>query len=148
MEDLNDIRDFIALHSPKYALEEMGKVFAVADSLQEFPYLGKIASQKFSPPVRQVLSGNYRIIYRIVETDIAEILSVTHGSRQRDLDKLILEPEIGYATADDNFCLLTPEEIVKVEEGLQAIKEGKIISHEEVRKKIDRWLSQLPKEEG
>lgn len=141
LDDLEDIRAFIQKDSPKNALEEMGRIFSLIDSLGEFPNLGKIASEKFTPPIRQLLSGNYRIIYRIVD-GVAEVLSITHGSRQMDLDKRLLEPEAHYG----NFIHeLTLEEETKVRKGLKDIEEGRIYTHEEIKQRMDGGLSR-PKE--
>lgn len=143
LDDLNDIKEFISNDSIQYAMDEMGRILTAADSLQEFPHLGKIASKKFTPPIRQIISGNYRIIYRIVEMGSVEILSITHGARQVDLDKLLLEPETHYENTSDS---LTPQEEAKVEKALNSIKAGPMMAHNEMKQKAEDWLKDLLKE--
>lgn len=144
LDDLTDIRNFIAGESTRHATDEVDRILATAESLQQFPHLGKIIGKKTTPPLRQILSGNYRIIYRNSEPDLVEILVITHGSRLMDLDKRLLDPEVVYGIQDVLTYVLSVEEEVKIEKGLRAIAEGKIHSHEEIQELAARWLKGNP----
>jgi len=50
--------------------------------------IGKIVEELNEPKVREILEGNYRIIYRIVSKNELHILLVHHGAR--DLSKRII----------------------------------------------------------
>ena len=51
------------------------------DGLKRFPMSGHTVPEYQDPIIRQVLEGNYRIIYRVGEEGI-EILAVIHAARQ------------------------------------------------------------------
>jgi len=50
--------------------------------------IGKIVEELNDPRVREIIEGNYRIIYRIVSKNELHILLVHHGAR--DLSKRII----------------------------------------------------------
>ena len=50
--------------------------------------IGKIVEELNDPKVREIIEGNYRIIYRIVSKNELHILLVHHGAR--DLFKRII----------------------------------------------------------
>jgi len=50
--------------------------------------IGKIVEELNDPKVREIIEGNYRIIYRIVSKNELHILLVHHGAR--DLSKRII----------------------------------------------------------
>lgn len=49
--------------------------------LEAFPYSGRLVPEIARPNLRELLVGNYRIVYRVDGDDVS-ILGVRHGSRR------------------------------------------------------------------
>lgn len=62
-------------------------VLAAVERLEAFPNIGRIVPELGDPAVREIILGNYRIIYR-VKPEFAEILTVYHGARLLDPTRL------------------------------------------------------------
>ena len=52
-----------------------------------FPRSGRIVPEVGDPAIREILLGNYRIVYRI-KSGAVEILAVHHGARLLDPSRL------------------------------------------------------------
>jgi plasmid stabilization system protein ParE len=63
------------------------RIFAEVETLADFPRRGRVVPEVERPNLRELLVGNYRVIYRIDE-DVIVILAVRHGRRLLDLDEL------------------------------------------------------------
>ncbi|MEO6050352.1 MAG: type II toxin-antitoxin system RelE/ParE family toxin [Pyrinomonadaceae bacterium] len=79
-DDLDAIADFIALDSSPYANLFVLNVITSIDRLEQFPMLGRVVPEYQNPQIRELLMGNYRIIYRLKE-DFVEILTTYQGAR-------------------------------------------------------------------
>ena len=86
-DDLEAITNFIAVDSLNFASLFALDVLASVERLLAFPRMGRVVSELHNPDVREIILGNYRIVYRI-KGDIAEILTVWHGARLLDPDRL------------------------------------------------------------
>ena len=82
-DDLEAITTFIAADSPHYASFFAMNVLATVERLQTFPYSGRIVPEFHAADIREIVLGNYRIVYRI-RSEIVEILTVWHGARLLD----------------------------------------------------------------
>ncbi|MGA2788810.1 MAG: type II toxin-antitoxin system RelE/ParE family toxin [Verrucomicrobiota bacterium] len=81
-EDLRNIAVFIARDNSAAALRLGDLIFQRVDSLQNFPELGRIVPERSQPTTREIVVGNYRIVYRVRhEQKTIEILRVWHGAR-------------------------------------------------------------------
>jgi toxin ParE1/3/4 len=81
-EDLRNIAVFIARDNSAAALRLGDLIFQRVDSLQNFPELGRIVPERSQPTIREIVVGNYRIVYRVRhEQKTVEILRVWHGAR-------------------------------------------------------------------
>jgi len=85
--DLEAIADFIAQDSPQYASLFVIDVFAAVERLVPFPESGRIVPEKDDPAIREIIFGNYRIVYRF-RKDVVEILTVHHGAKLLDPTRL------------------------------------------------------------
>jgi len=85
INDLGDIGDYIAENSEKYAKLTVKKLFERPDILKTFPQAGRIVPEKNDENVRELIEGNYRIIYEIVSADQINILTVYHSARDLTL---------------------------------------------------------------
>lgn len=82
-DDLESIAEYIAYDSPHYASLFAISVLDSVERLTLFPLLGRRVPETSDDSIRELLLGNYRIIYRN-SLDLVEILSVYHGSRLLD----------------------------------------------------------------
>jgi len=85
INDLGDIGDYIAENSEKYAKLTVKKLFERPEILKTFPQAGRIVPEKNEDNLRELIEGNYRIIYEIVSTDQINILTVYHSARDLKL---------------------------------------------------------------
>ena len=82
-DDLDAIAQFIAKDSPQYARLFVSDVFQAVERLSEFPQSGRIVPEFNDPVVREVILGNYRLVYRL-KAKLIEMLTVYHGARLLD----------------------------------------------------------------
>ena len=85
INDLGSIGDYIAENSEKYAKLTVKKIFERADILKTYPQSGRIVPEKNEENLRELIEGNYRIIYEIVSTEQINILTVYHSARNLKL---------------------------------------------------------------
>jgi len=85
-EDLESIAAFITQDSPHYAGLFVLNVIRRVELLKTFPRRGRVVPETNSEQIRELLMGNYRIVYRFRD-NLAEILTIYHGSR-------LLNPDI------------------------------------------------------
>jgi len=78
--DLDEIRTYIDTDSPAWADLTVRRIVAAAERLQQFPDSGSVVPERRSPELREVISGNFRIVYRRRATTV-EIATVFRGSR-------------------------------------------------------------------
>lgn len=86
-EDLNSIVEFIARDSPQYARLLVVDIFQAVDRIAAFPQSGRIVPELNDPIVREVILGNYRLVYRLKDASL-ELLTIYHGARLLDPSKL------------------------------------------------------------
>lgn len=78
--DLRAIREHIARNAPATARAYVRKLRSKVGRLKQFPFSGEVVPEIGREDLREVLLGNYRIIYRLSESRV-DILAVFHGSR-------------------------------------------------------------------
>ena len=86
-DDLEAIADFIKQDSPHYATLFVMNVLRAAERLGSFPKSGRMVPEANDPAIREIILGNYRIVYR-VKQELVDILTVYHGARLLDPDQL------------------------------------------------------------
>ncbi len=82
-QDLDSIAEFIAKDSPQYARLFIVDVLQAVDRVGEFPKVGRVVPERDDPNVREVILGNYRIVYRL-QKECVELLTIYHGARLLD----------------------------------------------------------------
>jgi toxin ParE1/3/4 len=87
VDDLESIADFIAKDSPYYARLFVINVLGAVERLPKFPQSGRIVPELRNPAIREIILGNYRIVYRL-RGSLAEVLTVYHGSKLLKASKL------------------------------------------------------------
>ena len=80
--DLEEIHEFIARDSKKYAQIQVIKIRESVSNLLEFPLMGRRVPEFPQLPYREIISGNYRVIYRYdKKEDKIYVMAVIHGKR-------------------------------------------------------------------
>ena len=83
LDDLDSVCLYIARDSPYYANVFAGRAFEAADGLAQFPFSGRIVPEAAKNSIRELIVGNYRLIYR-VRSDLVEVLTIHHGARKSE----------------------------------------------------------------
>lgn len=77
---LDEIERFIAQDNPERALAFIELLLEKGDSIVSFPEMGRVAPEFSRSDIREILVGNYRIVYRVNSTQVI-ILTVFEGHR-------------------------------------------------------------------
>lgn len=65
IEDIESIASYIERDSAWYAKAVAAKIVETAETIPEFPELGRIAPEISDPAIRERFAYSYRIIYRL-----------------------------------------------------------------------------------
>jgi toxin ParE1/3/4 len=84
-EDLRQIKEYIGQSAPDTAESFVQRLIASTNRLAAFPLSGSVVRAFSRFEAREILHGNYRIIYR-VDGERVLILTVYHASRMLDED--------------------------------------------------------------
>lgn len=79
-QDLQEIYEYISEDSELYALRLIDKIIERIEILKVLPRSGKVVSEFENENIRELIEGNYRIIY-FISSESIEIVRVYHGSR-------------------------------------------------------------------
>lgn len=63
-QDLKEIFDYIARDSVRYASITVNKIYNRAQDIIANPYIGSVVPELNQKLIREVISGNYRIVYK------------------------------------------------------------------------------------
>lgn len=89
LDDLHDIYEFIAKDSNRYAQIQIEDIQNAALNLTSFPLMGRIVPEFPHLPYREILVGNYRVIYRLEEEQgLVIIMAVAHGRQLLKISRL------------------------------------------------------------
>jgi toxin ParE1/3/4 len=80
IEDIEAIASYIERDSPWYARAVAARIVETAETIPDFPEIGRIVPEIGNSSIRERFVYSYRIIYRI-ETQRILIAAVIHGSR-------------------------------------------------------------------
>lgn len=86
LEDIAAIAAYIARDAPRTAKRFARKLYETPESLRRFPKSGQIVPELQREDIREIRLKRYRIVYRVLNTDTLEILTVFHGSRLLDTE--------------------------------------------------------------
>jgi addiction module RelE/StbE family toxin len=78
--DLRSIREFIERDSPRYGRLVAERLYDATSQLELFPRSGRVVPELSRDDVRELIVGDYRIVYRL-DNDVAVLLTVFRGSR-------------------------------------------------------------------
>jgi len=77
---LDEIERFIAQDSQQRASAFIDLLLAKGDSIASFPEMGRVVPELSRPEIREILVGNYRMVYKATPAQIV-ILTVFEGHR-------------------------------------------------------------------
>jgi addiction module RelE/StbE family toxin len=79
--DLKSIADYISNDSIRYAKLQVVKIRTKTTILKSQAKIGKIVPVIDNQNIRELIEGNYRIIYKIVSKQQIDILTIHHSAR-------------------------------------------------------------------
>jgi toxin ParE1/3/4 len=81
IEDLNNIGEYIAKDSVRYAEITVLELFESVDILESHPLAGITVPEFENNIIRQIVKGNYRIVYQIIDDFRIDVLTVHNCAR-------------------------------------------------------------------
>ena len=89
--DLKDIFDYISKDSRRYAENQIRRIKSKTVILKAQPESGRIVPELGIVQIRELIEGNYRIVYRLLNNELIEILTIHHSARDfesREIEKI------------------------------------------------------------
>lgn len=80
VEDVEAIKAYVARDSERYAALLVERLVAAVSRLETFPHSGRLVPEVGDEALREVIYGNYRLVYRL-QVETAEIVTVYHAAR-------------------------------------------------------------------
>lgn len=87
VERAAEIAEYISRDNTTAAEKWVDTVFSKVEQLKSFPESGRIVAEINSKDFRELIYGNYRIIYRVEKTQIS-ILTIRHGKQMLPIDEI------------------------------------------------------------
>jgi len=81
VEDLKSISDFISRDSVRYAKIQVYRLKSRTKILITNPIAGKPVPEYENRQYRELIEGNYRIIYKVIDKNRVDILTIHHSAR-------------------------------------------------------------------
>ena len=81
IENLNDIGNYIEKDSVRYAEIVVNSLFEAVDILKQHPLLGRTVPEFNDKNIRELVRGSYRIVYRVVNENRIDIITIHHSAR-------------------------------------------------------------------
>ena len=78
--DLESIFEFISKDSKKYAKYQIDLLIHQTELISEFPLIGHKNPEKNDESIREIVKGNFRIIYQLHQSKIS-ILTFHHAKK-------------------------------------------------------------------
>ncbi len=82
VEQVRDIASYIALDKPSVAVQWAEKIFNSVERLTDFPNNGRVVPEINRNEIREIVQGNYRVIYKV---KLKEILVLVVKSYRQQL---------------------------------------------------------------
>ncbi len=89
VEDLRTIRQFIERDSPQYGRLVVERLFDATAILEDFPRAGRVVPEIGRETLREIIVGEYRLVYRL-EADVPTMILVFRSSRLIPVQRLNL----------------------------------------------------------
>jgi toxin ParE1/3/4 len=80
-EEITSIAEYLEQYSALYASSIVKKLYGKVGVLRQFPKLGRIIPEMQEEKYRELIEGNYRIMYEMLDDEMILIQRVMHTSR-------------------------------------------------------------------
>jgi plasmid stabilization system protein ParE len=81
-DDLRAIVAYIARDNPRAARGVGEQILKCVEALSSMPEMGRMLPERQDPDIREIVRGNYRIVYRLRRnTKSVEVWRIWHGAR-------------------------------------------------------------------
>jgi len=87
IDRVSEIARYIARDNPDAARKWVVSIFQICERLEHSPQSGRIVPEIRQDDFREIIHGNYRIIYRVKRENIF-ILTVRHGKQILPIDEI------------------------------------------------------------
>jgi addiction module RelE/StbE family toxin len=84
----SEIAEYIAQDKPSAAEKWINTVFSKVEQLKSSPEIGRIVPELNNAQFREIIYGNYRIIYRIEKKQIS-VLTIRHGKQILPINEIM-----------------------------------------------------------
>jgi toxin ParE1/3/4 len=84
----SEIAEYIARDKPSAAEKWIDTVFSKVDQIRSSPEIGRVVPEIKNESFRELIYGNYRIIYRIDKRQIS-ILTIRHGMQILPINEIL-----------------------------------------------------------
>jgi addiction module RelE/StbE family toxin len=81
VEDLQEIRDYIARDSEQNAASVIEQILDAVELSADFPLIGRIVPEYDDAAIRKQIVYSYRIVYRVRSEDLT-VIGIIHGARR------------------------------------------------------------------
>jgi toxin ParE1/3/4 len=88
VKKLEEFADYIALDKPMKAMNWVESIHNSVSKLKEFPQIGREVPEVNRADIRELIKGNYRIIYR-KESNRISILTIRHTKQLLNISDII-----------------------------------------------------------
>jgi len=90
IDRVTEIAEYIALDDAVAAQKWVDKVFSMVERLSDFPESGRMVPEINRQAFRELIYGNYRVIYRYEGGEVA-ILTVRHGRQILPIGEILVQ---------------------------------------------------------
>lgn len=80
IDDIENVAQFIAKDSHRFAQIQTERFFEYTVILEKHPRAGKMVPEINKSNIRELILGNYRIVYKIISSKKIDILSIHHSA--------------------------------------------------------------------
>jgi len=88
VDRVSEIAAYIVQDNPIAAETWITTVFKKVEELKSFPESGRVVPETVNKTIRELIYGNYRIIYRLEEKRLS-VLTVRHGKQMLPVDEIM-----------------------------------------------------------
>jgi addiction module RelE/StbE family toxin len=88
IDRVSEIAEYIARDNPEAAKSWVDTVFTKVANLKTHPETGRIMPEINNRAIRELIYGNYRVVYRIEEKRVS-VLTVRHGKQILPVDEVM-----------------------------------------------------------
>lgn len=81
LEDLDEIAEYLASNSTKYANHIVKLIFERVELLGTFPEMGRVVPELNIKSIRELIIKNHRVVYTYSSNKQVDIIAIRHASR-------------------------------------------------------------------